>query len=69
MCRVWEIPPNGQGLTALLALNLIKALDRLEGLPHNGPDYLHQLIEVLRYAHTSISRQFEGENGGRRDAN
>jgi gamma-glutamyltranspeptidase/glutathione hydrolase len=51
---VWEIPPNGQGLTALLALNLIKALDRLEGLPHNGPDYLHQLIEVLRYAYTCV---------------
>lgn len=58
--RVWEIPPNGQGLTALLALNLIKALDRLEGLPHNGPDYLHQLIEVLRYV------SFE-DTGGRLD--
>ncbi|EWM20984.1 Gamma-glutamyltranspeptidase [Nannochloropsis gaditana] len=48
--RVWEIPPNGQGLTALLALNYLSALDRLEGLPHNGPDYLHQLLEVMRLA-------------------
>eukprot|EP00624_Nannochloropsis_granulata_P004681 evm.model.NODE_33614_length_20169_cov_19.297337.2 len=48
--RVWEIPPNGQGLTALLALNYLSALRQLEGLEHNGADYLHQLLEVMRLA-------------------
>ena len=47
--KLWEIPPNGQGLTALLALNILNELP-LDGLPHNSPQYLHYLIESLRLA-------------------
>ncbi len=47
--RVWECPPNGQGLAALSALNL------LEGYPLAGQDPLgverwHTLIEAMRVA-------------------
>ena len=46
--RVFECPPNGQGLVALLALNL---LSRLELPPEPlGADRLHLLIEALRLA-------------------
>jgi gamma-glutamyltranspeptidase/glutathione hydrolase len=47
--RVWECPPNGQGLAALLALNLVRGFDASESAPL-GPDRLHLLIECMRLA-------------------
>jgi gamma-glutamyltranspeptidase/glutathione hydrolase len=47
--RVWECPPNGQGLTALLALNLLEGFD-LAGLPPLSASRLHLEIEALRLA-------------------
>ena len=48
--RLHEIPPNGQGLAALLAVNLLKQLPELKGLSHNSADYLHLVIEAMRLA-------------------
>ncbi len=47
--RIWECPPNGQGLAALLALNLLRGFDPAasEAL---GPERLHLLIECMRLA-------------------
>lgn len=47
--RVWECPPNGQGLAALLALNLLEGFD-LAALPPLGPERLHLQIEAMRLA-------------------
>jgi gamma-glutamyltranspeptidase/glutathione hydrolase len=47
--RVWECPPNGQGLAALLALNILEGYD-LASLPPLGPRRLHLLIEAMRLA-------------------
>jgi gamma-glutamyltranspeptidase/glutathione hydrolase len=47
--RVWECPPNGQGVTALLALNLLADFD-LAALDPLGPDRMHLLIEAMRVA-------------------
>ncbi len=47
--RVYECPPNGQGLTALLALNLLEGFD-LAGLDPLSADRLHLEIEALRLA-------------------
>jgi gamma-glutamyltranspeptidase / glutathione hydrolase len=47
--RVWECPPNGQGLTALLALNILEGFD-LGALPYLSPERLHLEIEALRLA-------------------
>jgi len=44
---IYECPPNGQGLVALLALNVLKAYD-LRSLGHNSPEYLHLLIEAIK---------------------
>jgi gamma-glutamyltranspeptidase/glutathione hydrolase len=47
--RVWECPPNGQGLTALLALNLLEGFDLAE-LDPLAPERLHLEIEAMRLA-------------------
>ncbi len=47
--RVWECPPNGQGLAALLALNLLEGFE-LAGLDPLGPERLHLEIEAMRLA-------------------
>jgi gamma-glutamyltranspeptidase/glutathione hydrolase len=47
--RVWECPPNGQGLTALLALNILEGFD-LADMPPLSARRLHLEIEALRLA-------------------
>jgi gamma-glutamyltranspeptidase / glutathione hydrolase len=46
--RLWECPPNGQGITVLMALNILEGFD----LPSDplSPDRLHLEIEALRLA-------------------
>lgn len=47
--RVYECPPNGQGLTALLALNILEGFD-LPTLNSLSTEHLHLMIEALRLA-------------------
>ncbi len=42
-----EIPPNGQGLAALLALNLVQDFD-VGRMPYGSADYYHVLIEAMK---------------------
>jgi gamma-glutamyltranspeptidase/glutathione hydrolase len=46
---LYELPPNGQGLCALEALNIISHIP-LEGLDYQSPEYLHYLIEAMKIA-------------------
>lgn len=47
--RVYECPPNGQGITALLALNILEGFD-LASLARRPADRLHLMIEAMRLA-------------------
>ncbi|ULH15651.1 gamma-glutamyltransferase family protein [Deinococcus sp. KNUC1210] len=55
--RVWELPPNGQGITALIALGILNGLD----LPDEraSVESLHLQIEAIklafREAHTHVA--------------
>ena len=46
---IYECPPNGQGLTALIALNIASNFD-LQSLPWDDPRRLHLMIESMRLA-------------------
>lgn len=53
--KIWEIPPNSQGLVVLLALGIIRELDNqklinLHSMQRNSVEYLHMLIECLKLA-------------------
>ncbi len=48
-CTIFELPPNGQGLTALQMLNTLEGYD-IAGLGPNSPQYLHLLIEAKKAA-------------------
>ncbi|OCK81187.1 acylase ACY 1 [Lepidopterella palustris CBS 459.81] len=54
--ELWEHPPNGQGIVALMALGLLQELEKAgkvsKWMPedHNSTAYLHALIEALRIA-------------------
>jgi len=53
--RVWELPPNGQGIAALEMLRMLEPYD-LRGLGHNSAAYLHLLIESKKLAFADIAR-------------
>ncbi|MDI9419207.1 MAG: gamma-glutamyltransferase family protein [Firmicutes bacterium] len=44
---VWELPPNGQGLVALLAL---KILEQYQDLAQDDPETYHRQIEAVKLA-------------------
>ena len=47
--EVFEIPPNGQGITTLMALNILEQTD-VSKLEHLGPDHVHLLSEAFTLA-------------------
>jgi len=52
--RVYECPPNGQGITALIALNLLEGFE-LASLGASSAEKMHLMIEALRLAFADAS--------------
>ncbi|KAF2110597.1 nucleophile aminohydrolase [Lophiotrema nucula] len=54
--ELWEHPPNGQGIVALMALGILQELEKQGKIgkwslnDHNSAKYLHATIEALRIA-------------------
>ncbi|KAK1036785.1 hypothetical protein LTR33_016306 [Friedmanniomyces endolithicus] len=54
--EVWEHPPNGQGIVALMALGMLEELEKSGQISkwkpedHNSAPYLHAVVETLRIA-------------------
>ena len=51
--RLWELPPNGQGIAALEMLKILEPFD-LKGMKHNSVEYLHHLIEAKKLAYADL---------------
>ena len=50
--EVVQIPPNGQGITALIMLNILQGYD-LGAIPFGGPEAIHLLAEATRLAYAA----------------
>jgi gamma-glutamyltranspeptidase/glutathione hydrolase len=53
--RVWELPPNNQGLAVLEMLRILEPYD-LKSMGHNSARYLHYLIEAKKLAYADLAR-------------
>jgi gamma-glutamyltranspeptidase/glutathione hydrolase len=53
--RVWELPPNNQGIAALEMLRILEPYD-LKAMGHNSAVYLHHLIEAKKLAYADLDR-------------
>ncbi len=53
--RLYELPPNGQGIAALEMLNILDNVD-LKSLGHNSADYLHYLLEAKKLAYADLAQ-------------
>lgn len=52
---VWEMPPNGQGLAALIALNIVEGFD-LSQYPRESVESYHLQLEAMKLAFADAHR-------------
>ena len=50
---IYEIPPNSQGFTVLLMLNMLADTD-FSQIKLNSPEYLHLLLETMKIAYADL---------------
>jgi gamma-glutamyltranspeptidase / glutathione hydrolase len=57
--RIWELPPNNQGIATLEMLRILDTYD-LKAMGHNSAPYLHHLIEAKKLAYADLA-QYVGD--------
>jgi gamma-glutamyltranspeptidase / glutathione hydrolase len=55
--RVWEIPPNGQGITVLEMLNILEGFD-FSKMSYGSPEHLHLLVEAKKLAYEDRAKYY-----------
>ena len=53
--RIWELPPNNQGIATLEMLRILDPFD-LKSMGQNSAPYLHHLIEAKKLAYADLAR-------------
>jgi gamma-glutamyltranspeptidase/glutathione hydrolase len=53
--RLFELPPNGQGITALMMLNILERFD-LRALGRDSADFWHVMVEAKKLAYEDRAR-------------
>jgi gamma-glutamyltranspeptidase/glutathione hydrolase len=55
--RVWQLPPNGQGASALMILNILENFD-FSQIPFGSPEHVHLFVEAKKIAFEYRARYF-----------
>jgi len=53
--RVYQCPPNGQGIAVLMMLNILEGYD-LGAMELNSPEYLHRMFEAKKLAYADVKK-------------
>lgn len=53
--EVWEMPPNGQGISALISLNILEGFD-FSTMARNSTESFHLQIEAMKLAFADVHR-------------
>jgi gamma-glutamyltranspeptidase/glutathione hydrolase len=52
--QIHEIPPNGQGISALMAVGMLEQLDGFRGLDPDGVESMHLQVEAMKLAFADL---------------
>ncbi|MBS1599697.1 MAG: gamma-glutamyltransferase [Bacteroidetes bacterium] len=55
--RVWEIPPNGQGIAALEMLNILEGFD-FSKIQYGSPEHVHLFVEAKKLAYEDRAKYY-----------